>query len=417
MAVFAGASIRLLYHPHNLSELLVLGIFFILILLAELWPISFPGSNKEFTMTMPVFVGSFLSQGPAGTVVVGALGMFIANVLIQRKRPLRWVFDMVSFNAASYVIAVALASVAYLMVGGRTLAQNGGITPHDMIIPLFVWVGVCTTANMILLTTMVALYYAESWRVQFVQNLGWYIPNYLVTGPSGILFALLYSQFREIGILLLVIPFLVGRKALNQYAVETDMYRETITTLGSYMQHYHPYTKGHLERVADLSDKIAREVYLPPQSLMLIRQAGLLHDIGKVGVNEEVLDKVGKLSDEDWSIIKQHPARGAEILSQLKYLERIVPWVRGHHERPDGRGYPDGLTNESIALEAAVIAVADAFDAMTGGPDEKDQRVYRVPLTIDQAIDQVRYGAGTQFDARVVKAFMRVMAKEGVDCG
>ncbi|MCX6375654.1 MAG: HD domain-containing protein [Armatimonadetes bacterium] len=153
------------------------------------------------------------------------------------------------------------------------------------------------------------------------------------------------------------------------------------------------------------------------QSLLFIREAVLLHDIGKVGVNEEILDKVGQLSDEDWATIKQHPARGAEILAEMKFLERIVPWVRGHHERPDGKGYPDGFTTDEITLEAAVIAVADAFDAMTGGPDESSKRVYRAPLTTDQGIDQVRYGAGTQFDPRVVKAFMQVMAREEVTDG
>jgi HD-GYP domain-containing protein (c-di-GMP phosphodiesterase class II) len=143
----------------------------------------------------------------------------------------------------------------------------------------------------------------------------------------------------------------------------------------------------------------------------------MLHDIGKVGVNEEVLDKEGQLSPEDWAIIKQHPATGAEIISRLKHLEPIVPWVKGHHERPDGRGYPSGWRDGEIPLEAAVIAVADAFDAMTGGPDEKDRRVYRTPLTLDQAMDQVRYGAGTQFDPRVVKAFMRVMARQEMENG
>ncbi|MCL6628811.1 MAG: HD domain-containing protein, partial [Armatimonadetes bacterium] len=169
----------------------------------------------------------------------------------------------------------------------------------------------------------------------------------------------------------------------------------------------HPYTKGHLERVADLATEVAKELRLRTSSLMLIRDAGILHDIGKVGVSEEILDKEGKLTDEEWNIIKQHPARGAEIIAQLRYLEPIVPWVRGHHERPDGRGYPDALKDGQIPIEAAVIAVADAFDAMAGV-----KRSYQeVPLTEDQAIDQVRYGVGTQFDPRVVKAFLRVMAR------
>lgn len=411
LAIFLAASVRLLSYPHTLSDLFVFIVFFTLTFLAELLPIKFPGSNMDFTMTMPVFVGFFLSQGPSSTFVIGSLGMVAAAVFMYRHRDIAWIADFVSFNASTYIISIALASLAYMLVGGKTLVQYDAVTWQGMVRPLFIWIGVCTTANMLLLTTGVALLNNEAWRMHFMQNLSWYIPSYIVTLPSAILFAFLYSQYGIFGLILLVVPFLVGRKALYQYAMQTEMYRETITTLGTYMQHYHPYTKGHLERVADLADEVAKEVRLPPQSLILIRQAGLLHDIGKVGVEEEVLDKVGKLSDEDWAIIREHPARGAEILSQMKYLERIVPWVRGHHERPDGRGYPDGLKQGQISLEAAVIAVADAFDAMTGGPEKDDQRVYRKPLTISEAVDQVRYGAGTQFDPRVVKAFMRVMAR------
>jgi putative nucleotidyltransferase with HDIG domain len=250
-----------------------------------------------------------------------------------------------------------------------------------------------------------------------VQNVGWAIPNYFITAPCGILFAYLYLNYGIYGILLVVIPFLVGRQALNQYAKQRDTYLETVTTLGAYMQHYHPYTRGHLERVANLADKIANQMGLPLQSLMFIHDAGLLHDIGKVGVDEAILDKTGALTDEEWETIKQHPTRGAEILGRMKYLEPMVPWIRGHHERPDGRGYPDGLKDEEISIEALVIAVADAFDAMSGGAEERHRRSYRSPLTFDQAIAQVRYGIGTQFDPRVVKAFIWVMASKEAEQG
>jgi len=219
-------------------------------------------------------------------------------------------------------------------------------------------------------------------------------------------------------------------------------YRQTITTLAMLMQKYHPYTRGHLKRVADLSLRLARELRLPASSQQWIWEAGLLHDIGKVGVSEQILDKHGKLTDGEWDTIKQHPVKSSEILSQLEFLNDLVPWVRHHHERVDGRGYPDGLTGTEIPIEAAIIAVADAFDAMTGAralgnrshthcdacawqpaptnrmPEECPEcgatlnRSYRDPMTIDQGINQLRCGVGAQFSPKVVRAFIRMMARD-----
>ena len=389
-----------------------LATFFVIILMTELLPITSASSNIDVTVTVPAIISLFLSHGPHSALIVAPISIFIGVIVVHRRMDARLLLNMSSYNTALCTLAIGTAFAVYLLAGGRTLDQDPHVTVGSMILPLFLAVTASTTANVLLFATGTAIYHRDPWRLSVAQVVRWFMPNYIFTAPSGILFAYLYQQFGIYGVILIIVPFILGRQALNVYSRQTDTYRETITTLGTYMQHYHPYTRGHLERVADLSDRIARHMALPFRSLMFIREAGLLHDIGKVGVDEEILDKTGQLSPEDWAIIKEHPARGAEILARMKYLERIVPWVRGHHERPDGRGYPDGLAGDGIALEAAVIAVADAFDAMTGGPDESDRRVYRTPLTTDQGIDQVRYGAGTQFDHRVVKAFMRVMALE-----
>ena len=403
-AAVSGPDLR-----QHLPEILI---FFGMILASELMPVRCPGTDNDVTMTVPAVISLFLSHGANTALTVDTVAVFVGVLIAHRRRNLKWMIDYSSFNTALCIIPTAASFWVYYLAGGKTLQGSPNASITAMVVPLFLAVMISTFGNILTNSVGVALYYKNSLRLVMAQNVRWLVPNYIVTAPSGILFAYLYSQFGIYGVLLIIIPFMLGRQALNVYSKQTDTYRETITTLGTYMQHYHPYTRGHLERVADLSDKIARHMGLPYQSLMFIRDAGLLHDIGKVGVNEEILDKVGQLSDTDWAIIKEHPARGAVILARMKYLERIVPWVRGHHERPDGRGYPDGLTGHQITIEAAVIAVADAFDAMTGGQDEKERRVYRAPLTSDQGMDQLRYGAGTQFEPRVVSAFMQIMANE-----
>jgi putative nucleotidyltransferase with HDIG domain len=414
-AIFIGALVHMGSDTSHLPEL---AIFFVIILISELIPVRCPGTDDDVTMTIPAIISLFLSHGASAALCISSLGIFAGAVVSHRSRKnVRWLLHYSAYNTALSILLVALAFWSYQLFGGRTLQAGQDTAITSMILPLFIAVTVLTTANILTFTVGAAMYSGQPWRLLLAQSLGWFTPNLIITAPSGILFAQLYKQFGIYGVLLIIIPFIVGRQALNVYSEQIAAYLETVTTLGSYMQHYHPYTKGHLERVANMSDRIAKHMGLPYQSLMFIREAGLLHDIGKVGVSEETLDKVGQLSDEDWATIKQHPARGAEILAQMEHFERIVPWVRGHHERPDGRGYPDGLKGDAITIEAAVIAVADAFDAMTGGPEEKDQRVYRVPLTIDQGIDQVRYGAGTQFDPRVVRAFMQVMEREEAENG
>lgn len=409
-AIFAGA---LLFGRFPEAARLELAVFFFLIFFSELVPIRIPGTQSEVTMTMPVVVGLFLSHGTASTIAVSAVAMFAASCITQRGRSWLWLADMAAFNTGIYVVSVALASLAYFLAGGPATAYGILPSPGEILLPLLVWVITYGITNLAFFSTGVALFDQSPWRLHFAETFRWAYPNFLISFPSGILFAYLYISYQISGILLVVVPFLVGRQALNQYAIQRDTYLETVTTLGSYMQQYHAYTEGHLQRVADLSVELGKEVGLPVSSLMFIREAGLLHDIGKVSVSDAILDKKGTLTDDEWNVIRQHPVAGAEILSQMKYLERVVPWVRGHHERPDGRGYPDALKDGEISLEAAVLAVADAFDAMAGD----DPRVYRAPLTTDQAVDQVRYGVGTQFDPRVVKAFLKVMSRREEERG
>lgn len=401
----------------ELLHLPELALFFLIILVGELLPVTIPGSNIDVTVTIPAIMSLFLSHGSPAALTITPLSIIVGVMIVHRKQNFRWLVDMSSYNTAMCTIPIGVASWVYHFVGGRTIEASPDVAVASMFIPLFVAVIASTIANTIIFTTGLSLNSGDPWRLSFFQSLRWFAPNFIVTAPSGILFAMLYKQFGFYGVLMMIVPFIVGRQALNMYSEQMAAYMETVTTLGSYMQHYHTYTKGHLERVASMSDKIAKQMGLPYQSLMFIREAGLLHDIGKVGVSEEILDNTGKLSDEDWNTIKQHPARGAEILIQMKHFERIVPWVRGHHERPDGKGYPDGLSANDLSIEAAVIAVADSFDAMVGGPEEETQRVYRFPKTISQGIDELRFGSGTQFDPRVVKAFMQVMDREELENG
>jgi HD-GYP domain-containing protein (c-di-GMP phosphodiesterase class II) len=156
--------------------------------------------------------------------------------------------------------------------------------------------------------------------------------------------------------------------------------------------------------VGRYAEEIARALGLPGERVERIRAAGVLHDIGKLGVADAVLQKPGPLTDDEWADMRRHPELGARILDHAN-LRDISGWVLAHHERLDGRGYPHGLAGEAIPLEARVLAVADAYEAMTA------DRPYRAGLGHDAAQAELRACAGSQFDARVVEAFLGMLAR------
>jgi diguanylate cyclase (GGDEF)-like protein/putative nucleotidyltransferase with HDIG domain len=158
----------------------------------------------------------------------------------------------------------------------------------------------------------------------------------------------------------------------------------------------------HSQRVGRYSELIARELGLEPDAVERIRIAGILHDVGRVGMPDELVSKAGPLSDDDWAWIRSHPAVGARMLETTDFGD-IGAWILAHHERPDGMGYPDGRTAGEVPLEASILAVADAYEAMTAA------RPYRPPLDPAAASEELRRGAGRQFDERVVEAILRIV--------
>jgi HD-GYP domain-containing protein (c-di-GMP phosphodiesterase class II) len=181
-----------------------------------------------------------------------------------------------------------------------------------------------------------------------------------------------------------------------------NYYFETIQALAAAIDAKDSYTHGHSRRVTDLSIGIAQVMGLSRDEVHSIRHAALLHDVGKIGISEQILLKPGRLTDEEFETIKTHPHIGAGILDSIEFLKTVCLMIEHHHERYDGRGYPAGLKGEEIPLGARIIGVADSFDAITS------TRPYRKPLTFAEASNEILRCSGTQFDPAVVKAFMQL---------
>lgn len=185
-----------------------------------------------------------------------------------------------------------------------------------------------------------------------------------------------------------------------------DIFIGTVTSLVSAIDAKSQWTKGHSLRVADYAIKLGGKVGLKRDAIEKLRLAAILHDIGKIGTYEAILDKPGELTSEEIELIHKHPSQGAEILMPLKSLRDIIPIIKYHHERYDGSGYPDGLSGEDIPLEARILAVADVYDAITA------DRPYRIAMTKEAAIEELRKDAGTKFDPVIVKHFIDILNQD-----
>jgi len=182
---------------------------------------------------------------------------------------------------------------------------------------------------------------------------------------------------------------------------------EILLSLANVIDLRDSYTLGHSKSVSEYAVQIAEQLHLPEEQIDMIRTGSLLHDIGKIGIPDCILFKPGPLTEEEFDIIKQHPVRGAEIVRANHNLRKMVPLIRHHHERFDGQGYPDGLSGREIPLEARIICLADAVQAM------ESDRPYRNALSREAVISEVNKHAGTQFDPQVAKAFLKVYHQNG----
>lgn len=185
-----------------------------------------------------------------------------------------------------------------------------------------------------------------------------------------------------------------------------DVYMLTLKALAATIDARDKYTRTHSENVTKYAVAIAQELKLPAQEVEVIREACQLHDLGKIGVHDYILTKPGKLTEEEWEEVKLHSLKGTEILRPLPFLNDVIELIRHHHERWDGKGYPDAHKGQEIILGARIMAVADAFDAMIS------ERPYRKAYSKEGAIEEFKRNSGTQFDPHVVKAFLRVLKKE-----
>ncbi len=218
-----------------------------------------------------------------------------------------------------------------------------------------------------------------------------------------------YSEYDQDMMMFIANSAGIGLENARMFKQLQITYVSTLKTLISIIEAKDPYTRGHTERVASYSIAIASRMELSEEHRRRIMFGALLHDIGKVGVLENVLHKTGSLDKDEWELLQEHPVVGSRIVEKMEFLVGVSGIVRHHHESWDGRGYPDGIKGEEIPLGARIVTVADSFDAMT------TDRSYRKALSVDEAVSRLEDAAGTQFDPWIVKVFVKYIRRKGTE--
>jgi HD-GYP domain-containing protein (c-di-GMP phosphodiesterase class II) len=351
------------------------------------------GAATGSISSIPFAAAGLCSPTWATVAAIGA-GAALVQVLSRRQ----WIKGV--FNVAQMVLGLSLAILVYRVSGGAALIDQGRLS---FFVALWkgIWSGCLLVATVVLVNTatvsgVVAIVQQRSvvdiWKATTLPT----APFILLTAFLTFYLAWLYSSLGAAGAVGLAIPLLGVRQLFRTTVELTKVTEELLDLMVAAIEARDPYTSGHSQRVSHASKIIARAIGLRPAEIERVGVAALLHDVGKIDeAFAPILAKEGRLTPEEWDIMKRHPIRSAELVGLLSSLKDVVPSVRNHHENWDGTGYPDGLKGTAIPQASRIIMFADTLDAMT------TDRPYRKALSMDEAKAEIIKFRGRQFDPEI----------------
>jgi HD superfamily phosphohydrolase YqeK len=405
IAVVAAAAVTVIMPRHTITHSLLwwtqLGVLQLLFLVCEATPTPLATRQSAWSPSSSATLAAVVLLGPLGAALTGAIAV------ISLRRQLMLAERL--FNGAMYAVSGFAAGKAFEAVGGVPHLPQPGDFP-DIIWPFAAAAAVHVVINHGLLWGILRLTATGARpgdRTRLESNVALLLTSDLGYAVLGLIIAALWPVVQAFAAVLVLIPLFVARWAMGQFAEQQRAYAATMEALCQAVETKDFYTRGHSERVSRGAGMIAREIRMRPDRAEAIRYAGMLHDVGKLGVPTKVLQKQGPMTEEEYAAIQLHPMRGLEIVREIGFLDEALTGIMHHHERLDGKGYPMGLAADEIPEFARIIAVADAFDSMTSN------RSYRRARGIAEATAELRKQAGTQFDPAMVEAFISAVRRDG----
>ena len=372
--------------------------------------------SSAISMSFAIKVAAYVLFGLGVALWVNVV-VAAVNAFTPKPKPIR----KAAFNFGQLSISTTCAATTYGLVGGKT-------SPTDLtstVIAVAVSAAVYFLVNSTLTAGVIALTSEAKYQAVWRQNFSWMPVNYLATAVNGAALALAYQALGVFGAAVFVLPLGVAWYSFKLYVARSNEMRAEnakLTELNRLFEQSNMHlAEAHISIVGALlgsleaksstgtahlaatiyrSVAVAKRLGLDHIAIEAVQLGALFHDLGKIAISDAILHKPDRLSDSEWAEIRAHPIIGASLLAQMPELDHIRPLILAHHERFDGRGYPNGLKQDAIPRAAQIIAVADAYEAMT------TPRPYRRAVTPEAAVAELRACSGTQFDPAIVEAFI-----------
>lgn len=397
-----GVAILLFVLYHNDIDITYIIIWSILGVIAESLCILSP-SGATISVGMAIYLSAIIVTDPLTVIIITTLSFLFRWP--RNADGKRYFFSFKEkgdiYNLTAHVIIIGMAAYLYrLVINGHT----------D-----FVWVtlaalAVLTFVEIFSILLIIVFYRTKGYdnEIPIIKSIVGAIPGAWLVGALGLILAYMQMNYGMGIMLVFLLPVLLARYVFKLYFDAQRQAEETIDAFIRTLEVRDVYTSGHTERVEKYAVKLAKWAKCSSQELDEVKIAARLHDIGKIGIPDGVLNKEGKLTEAEFEQIMNHSVMGWHILSNVDRLKNIAIIVRHHHERPDGLGYPDGLIGEKIPKISSILSIVDSFDAMMS------DRPYRLARTFDYAISELNGNKGTQFDERLVDIFIVNVERSGV---
>ncbi len=372
----------------------------VLAILTESLVLKLP-SGMGLSVSLAILLAALLSNGVIVAVVATALGFLFRIVKNKETGKTMHFFNTPLyksfFNAAQSVLAIGVSGIIFHLIGGSP--GNFNILYTLEVVILY------TLINTIVMSVFFSILNKQHFARIWLSSIKGVILNVLLVGVLGIILFLAYDSYGYGAVLLFLGPLMLARFSFKQYNDLRGTYLETIKAFNELTEAKDAYTGEHSARVEEYAVMLAEHIGLSDKKISNIRMAAILHDIGKIGIDDAILRKPAKLTDEEYAIIQTHPVIGAKIIKKVYFLKDVSEIVEHHHERYDGRGYPSKLQGEDISTESAILSLADVYDAITSN------RSYRDPFTFEDAKAEIARCAGTQFHPELAKKFIELLEK------